>query len=253
MDFLTASIKEKLWHSMREDFLLYAPQLNDSNVLMCCACGRILPQQAFSLEHIIPQQALAHDPEEVKANPAMPLNARAGNTLLCSEPLKIKDRVVYRNGCNGWKGRHYDPQIRALLTGRPVGNPLKAPPSQMSVAALCLGFLAMFAEFGYQIALTPAGVLIRRQFFSPMRFRGDMPLTNQILLTGAPLTYEESHLEHWTKPFSFAIERSTCTVVIRNFVVPVPISRDPRVPPAKHIRIVPQRFKMRPNFETMFN
>ena len=117
MDILAASIKENLWHKMRSDLASYIPQLTENNLLMCCTCGRFLPYEDFSLEHIIPRQALADDPKEIKTNPKTTANARSGNILLCNKLLSIKGRRVYDNGCNSWKGRFYDGLIREILNG----------------------------------------------------------------------------------------------------------------------------------------
>ena len=61
-DLYTASIKEKLWHEMRDDLARFVPEVSQNKLLMCCACGRFLTQDFFDLEHLIPQQALKRDP-----------------------------------------------------------------------------------------------------------------------------------------------------------------------------------------------
>ncbi len=91
------SIKERLWHKMRGDLAGYVPDIAGSQLLMCCACGRFLPQECFNLEHLVPQQALKADPKNVRGNPATPANIRAGNLLLCKEPLRHKGLKVYNN------------------------------------------------------------------------------------------------------------------------------------------------------------
>jgi hypothetical protein len=40
---------------------------------------------------------------------------------------------------------------------------------------------------------------------------------------------------------------------MRNFAILVPVSNDPRQHFATHLKIVPPRFKLRPNFETFFD
>ena len=90
MDLLAASIKENLWHKLRQDLQSYIPEISQTDRLMCCVCGRFLPYDDFSLEHIIPQQALADDPREIKANPETTVNARSGVILLCRKRLLIK-------------------------------------------------------------------------------------------------------------------------------------------------------------------
>jgi hypothetical protein len=172
MDLLTASIKEELWHKMRQDLAGYAPEVSDSNQLMCCACGRFLPPEHYSLEHIIPRQALADDPQPVKDK--VTANERSGNLLLCTKPLRIKEKTVYENGCNSWKGRFFDRPLRELLNGRAIAFPRTRFTMQYSIAMTCVAYLAMVFEFGYQVALTPSGLLMRRQFFVPHKFLRDM-------------------------------------------------------------------------------
>lgn len=71
-DVLTASIKDKLWHKMRQDLASFVPEIASNKLLMCCACGRFLPREWFDLEHLIPQQALKQDPDVVRTNPTTP-------------------------------------------------------------------------------------------------------------------------------------------------------------------------------------
>jgi hypothetical protein len=66
------SIKELLWHKMRSDLANYVPDVAGNQLLMCCACGRFLPQESFDLEHLVPQRALKADPKNVRSNPATP-------------------------------------------------------------------------------------------------------------------------------------------------------------------------------------
>jgi hypothetical protein len=115
-EVMTASIRDQLWHRMRQDLMKFVPAISGNQLLMCCACGRFLPQECFDLDHLIPQQALKQDPKAVRANPATPANTRAGNLLLCKKPLKIKGSVVHGNGCNSWKGKFYDKAISQLIS-----------------------------------------------------------------------------------------------------------------------------------------
>jgi hypothetical protein len=79
-----------------------------------------------------------------------------------------------------------------------------------------------------------------------------LPLRSQMLLGGALMTSPDAPI--WAEPFSFGFERpGVCTVAARNFGVLVPISRDPRDPIATHLRIVPARYKLRPDFRTVFD
>lgn len=246
-DLFAVSMREKLWHKMRQNLANYAPEIGQNQLLMCCACGRFLTQEFFDLEHLIPQQSLKLDPSAVQENPNTPKNVRSGNLLLCRKPLLIKGRKVSNNGCNSWKGRYYDKAITDLVSEKTT-----QVTTLHNSAALCLGYLAMVAEFGYAVALMPSGVLMRRQFFSPGKFLRELPLRHQIVLAGAlPVSSPENPM--WGKPFSFTFKDGACFVGARNFAVIVPSTRDPREPFAKHLRIVPTRYKLRPNYETFFD
>jgi hypothetical protein len=73
-----------------------------------------------------------------------------------------------------------------------------------------------------------------------------------MLLGGGMVTSPDASV--WAKPFSFGFQRpGVCTVAARNFGIMVPISRDPREPFATHLKIVPTRYKLRPNFSTVFD
>ena len=80
IDIDSPSLKEILWHKMREDLSRYIPRILDTEKLMCPACCRFLPFADFDIEHIIPEQSLADDPPEVRA--AIPKIERGGVTLL---------------------------------------------------------------------------------------------------------------------------------------------------------------------------
>ena len=217
MNLLSTSIKEKLWHKLREDLQLYIPQVRDNNLLMCCACGCFLPYQDFTLEHIIPQQALADDPAEIKSDPKLPANSRSGIILLCNKRLILKDgRKIYENGCNSWKGRFYDRCIREFLNGNILNNPYRKPSDMHIIAMLCSGYLAMILEFGYQVVLTANGLLMREQFFLPSKFHRNLPLRSQIILAAPPPEYDKSHSKIWPHPFSFTIERNSCFMGFRS-------------------------------------
>jgi hypothetical protein len=245
---MTASIRDKLWHKMRQDLAHFVPEITGNQLLMCCACGRFLPQECFDLDHLIPQQALKQDPDVVRINPATPANVRAGNLLLCKTPLKIKGNIVYGNGCNSWKGRVYDKPVRDLISTKAFGP--NCTPVHM-IAALGLAYLAMVAEFGYVVALMRSGLLMREQFFRPYKFLAAVPVQSQMLFGGGVVTSPDAPM--WAKPFAFGFDRpGFCTFTARNFGIMVPISRDPREPIATHLRIVPAQYKLRPNFRTVF-
>ncbi len=251
-DLLLAPIREKLWHKMRQVFASYIPDIAQNQLLMCCACGRFLPQESFDLEHLIPQQSLRQDPDVVRHNPVTPANVRAGNLLLCKKPLTLKSgRKVYNSGCNSWKGRFYDKPISELVSQRAL-QPASCT-SLHIIAALSLAYLAMVAEFGYIIVLMRSGLLMRQQFFSPYKYHHELPPKSQMLLGGSlPVSSPEARM--WAKPFAFSFERTGfCTVGARNFVVLVPVTRDPREPIAKHLPFAPSKYKVRPDFTTFFN
>jgi hypothetical protein len=250
-EVMTASIRDQLWHRMRQDLMKFVPEVSGNQLLMCCACGRFLPQEYFDLDHLIPQQALKHDPNAVRTNPATSANTRAGNLLLCKKPLKVKGDVVYGNGCNSWKGRFYDKAISQLIST--TAFQAKNCTDVHIIAALSLAYLAMVAEFGYVVALMRSGLLMREQFFRPAKLHPALPLRSQMLLGGSmPVTSPDAPM--WARPFSFGFERpGACTVAARNFGVLVPISRDPREPIAMHLRIAPAGYKLRPDFRTVFD
>jgi hypothetical protein len=83
-------LKEILWHKMRDDLKHYIPQIANTDLLMCPTCCRFLPFEHFNVEHVIPQQALADDPAEVRA--AIPRSERSVTILLCMKELLIKGR-----------------------------------------------------------------------------------------------------------------------------------------------------------------
>ena len=246
---LLASNREKLWHQMRLDLASYVPQIAQNQLLMCCACGRFLPQENFDLEHIVPQQALKLDPIEVQNDPTTPKNVRAGILLLCKKPLRVKGMTLYRNGCNSWKGRFYDKPIAELISGKALQS---GTTTLHLVAALIVGYLAMVAEFGYSVVLMRTGRIMREQFFMPGKFHPEVPLRSQLVLGGQMPT--EIGAKIWGDPFSFGLDGpDSCVVATRNFVVHVPISRDPRQRVSTRL-IVPERYRpMRPDFRTFFD
>jgi hypothetical protein len=247
---MAPSIKEPLWHKMREDLARFVPETAENELLMCCACGRFLPKEYFDLEHLVPQQALRADPVELRTNPATPNNVRSDNLLLCKKPLLYKNSPIYNNGCNSWKGPFYDKPISDIFSGRTI-----APGSQISnahiIGGLMLGYLAMVAECGYIVTLMQSGLLLREQFFNPYKFRPSLGTRYKVLLVGAPFT--EMNEGVWSKPFSFSFERGACLVTARNYGITVPVSQDPFAPIAQHLKIVPSRFKLRPDLRTAFS
>ena len=253
MELAAASIQQKLWHEMRTDLARYSPEVAANDRLMCCCCFRPLKQDDFDLEHIIPESALADDPPEVKT--LFTVNERSKNVLLCKKPLTVKGRSFHSKGCNNWKGKFFDPCLRRIMNGTALSeNVHRRFDSQHSVAIMVLAYLALVHRFGYQVALTPGGVLMRRQFFSPINIRAELSgWPWGIVLSGTPMRYDPKHLDIWTNPFSFTPETNRCMITIRHIATFVPLSRDPRTPIAHQLKYTPERFNMKPNFRTAFD
>ena len=75
-----------------------------------------------------------------------------------------------------------------------------------------------------------------------------------MMWVGRSLDYSADDLDFWAKPFRFTIENDGgCVVAIKNLVMLLPLSRDPRLPIAKHLVIKPSQFTMRPDFTTKFD
>lgn len=252
MEIGDPSTKDTLWHTMRADFERLYPETRTNDLLMCCVCGRLLPFEDFTIEHIIPRQMLQDDPQQVKDNPKTTKSIRGGLTLLCNAPLRVKDGQPRRLGCNGWKGRFYDPALREILNGTVINHPFKKVTTLHQIALLCGAYLAMVRRYGYQIALTPSGVLMRHQFFRPGTFVKDMPHRSQLILAGQAPEYADEHLDFWEEPFTFAIEPGSCLVRFRSIVMYVPMSRDPTTPISTHLRFVPSKYRLRPDFGVAF-
>lgn len=249
-DIRTASIRDKLWHKMRRDLTVFVPEIASNQLLMCCTCGRFLPQESFDLDHLIPQQALKGDPNVVRVDPTTPANIRSRNLLLCKKPLKIRGSKFFGNGCNSWKGRHFDKLINELVSAKSA-NATRYTESHI-IAAINLCYLAMVEKFGYIVTLMRSGLTLREQFFRPHKFFSELPLQSQMILSGETITAPDAPV--WAKPFSFGFARpGFCTVGARNFALMLPISHDPRESFAKHLQIVPTKYKLRPNFSTVFD
>lgn len=243
------ALKEILWHRMRDDLKSLVPWFAHNDLLFCPACCRPLPFDEFSLEHIVPRQALACDPPDVRA--AIPQNERSGMTLLCRKPLVIKGKKVPGNGCNGWKGKFYDPFLRDLIRADFLTSQIN---SRHQVALFSAGYLGLFRQFGYQIALLPAGRLMRNQFFHPNSFLHDVPITSQMILTGAGLSnYDEATRAYWSEPFKITVEKSSAFIALRNMAFKLPLSRDPTLPLARTLPYAPSKYAFRPDLTTVFD
>ena len=248
---------------MRSDLISYVPEAEASRLLMCPACGRFLPAHDFSLEHIIPQQAVAEDPAIVREE--ISRNTRSGLTLLCRRPLSIKGS---KGGCNSWKGTHFDNALRQVVSGSLTRKQDDRGRDRHCIAVMSAAYLAMFAKFGYKIVLMDSGVLLRQQFFLPDHCHTLMPDESRVLFSDQPPAYSAG-ADFWRTPFRFDFEKNWnphgpwvpdttawpgyTRAEVRNTTAFVPTSLDPRLPLAQTALIVPSKYKMRPNFETAFN
>lgn len=250
-DINLTSLKERLWQKMQGDLAQFMPDVVDRDRLMCCACGRFLPPGDFDVDHMIPRRALRCDPDEVRNNPETPTNTRAGTILLCKKPLHYRNSRLHNNGCNSWKGKHFDGPMSDILTGRVAKNPNKHVRTSHIIGGISLAYLAMVAEFGYIVALMQSGRVLREQFFNPSRMHRALGTKYQIILTGEPQRDIRDPI--WAKPFNFEFQDlNSCIVTVRNYVVYLPISHNPTMPIARHLPYVPQRYAFRPNFDTSF-
>ena len=242
-----ASKSDLLWHEMREDLRTVTGAPVEADRLRCCVCGRLLPRADFSLEHVVPRQALADDPAFVRAS--VSASKRSGHLLLCRKPVRFGNRT-WAGGCNGWKGRFYDASLRGLMN-RSVLDGRRTPTERVTLAGFAVGYLAMVVLFGYRVAFTPEGILARRQFFSPDRFLRDVPLMCQVVLAGSAPDPGPETLPFWSNPFSCDVQEGRCFVVVRNFSVIMPVGRDPRLPVPRHLVFVPGRYALRPDFTSV--
>lgn len=243
------SLKEILWHGMRDDLKALVPWFANNELLLCPACCRPLSFNEFSLEHIVPRQALACDPSDVRA--AVPQNERSGMTLLCRKPLVIKGKGVPGHGCNSWKGKFYDPFLRDLIRADFRTARIN---SRHQVALFSAGYLGLFRQFGYQIALLPTGRLMRNQFFHPNSFLPDVPITCQMALTGQALaTFDESTRAYWSDPFKITVNKDSAFVALRNMAFKLPLSRNPMLPLARALPYAPSKYAFRPDLTTAFD
>lgn len=225
-----------------------APWFADCDLLLCPTCLRRIPFEEFSLEHIIPQQALGGDHKT--AQEAVTRNQRSCLTLQCSKRLVIKDKLIAEKGCNGWKGKHFDRFIRQILQGRMDRMDVT---TRHNVALLAFGYLALFRQYGYRISLSRSGVLMRHQFFNAGVFWKDLPEKCQMLLGGPPLSeFNDNIKSYWHDPFKITIHDAFALVSVRSVVFWLPLSEDPMAPLATLLRYGPPRLRFRPDFTSMF-
>ncbi|TBZ06256.1 hypothetical protein [Rhizobium leguminosarum] len=242
-------IKLKLWTAMREDLVRHIPELEETDILLCPICCRALKFEKFSLEHILPQQAVKHDPAVVRE--AIIKNERSGLGLLCSETLVVGGKP-YANGCNSWKGRNFDGCLTDLL--KPGLFPRRFSDAHI-ISFLVVGYLGLFRQFGYRVALTPGGLAVRNQFFNPRAFTKHLPITSQMVLRGEPHTeYKAETQAYWSDPVKIYVDgaRGKATIVIRNYSVILSLSHDPTIPLATTLAYAPQKHVFRPDLRLAY-
>lgn len=94
---------------------------------------------------------------------------------------------------------------------------------------------------------------MRKQFFQPNSFVKEIPIGYHMVLTGETMNeYSEDCRIYWSEPFKVSIERDGAYVMMRNFSIPLPLSRDPTVPLARALPYAPARYKFRPDLTTVF-
>lgn len=239
--------KQKIWTQLRKDLMQYVPAFRLSDTLLCPLCCRSLRYEQFSVEHILPQQAVKLDHDDVRR--AIPKNERSGLTLLCNETLIINGKL-YPKGCNSWKGRHYDSKIKDIL--HRSFQSFKFTNTHI-ISLLMVGYLGLFKQYGYQVALIESGVIIRNQFFNPRRFTKHIPLNSQMVLAADILPqYGPDTHDFWSDPVKVSVDATTATIAIRNCSVILPLSRDPTVPLAKTLIYAPRKYVLRPDLRLAF-
>lgn len=246
-DVLLPDLKLKLWTMLRNDLMQYVPAFRETDTLLCPICCRSLRYQQFSIEHILLQQAVERDPADART--AITKNERSGVTLLCSEKLIVNGRP-YANGCNGWKGRNFDNKISNLLHR---GLPSIQFTDTHIIALLVVGYLGLFKQYGYRVALIQSGLLVRNQFFNPHRFTKHLPVTSQMVLCGDPHTqYGPDTHGFWSDPVKVFVDATKATIVIRNYSIVLPLSHDPTIPLARTLAYAPSKHVFRPDLRFAF-
>ena len=121
-----------------------------------------------------------------------------------------------------------------------------APPPPLPLAAL-------FSKYGYRVAPSASGLLMRRQYFSPFSILKAIPYYCQVVLGGQPLTeFTEENETYWSDPFKITIENGYANMVLRSVSFSLPLSEDPTVPLARILQYAPPKYRWRPNLETAF-
>jgi hypothetical protein len=143
---LEAKIFYRMWSELAQ-----LGRLPSVGHVFCPLCLKPAAQTDLTLEHIIPQRALRHDPRHLRE--AHQISHRSGLTLLCQE-------------CNGLKGRCYDPMIEKMFKA-PRFAPRPDEQKRELKARRTLAYLAAFRELGYSYILTSKLDPIRRDFIYP--------------------------------------------------------------------------------------
>jgi 5-methylcytosine-specific restriction endonuclease McrA len=91
--------ESKIFFSMWSE-LVRLGRLPGERHVLCPLCLKAVTQSDLTLEHIIPQRAVKHDPKKLRDR--HPVSNRSGLTLLCRD-------------CNGLKGRFFDPMIEKMF------------------------------------------------------------------------------------------------------------------------------------------
>ena len=244
-------IRRRLWAEMRSDLISLVPSLKGDERLICPLCGRLLPFQDFSLEHILPKQALKCDPAEIRKRYTQ--NERAGLTLTCKKQLIIRGNKISENGCNGWKGSHYDKAISDTM--KYSTNKLRS--SRHLISSCVVSYLGLFKLYGYSVVLILSGAIMRRQFLFVNKFCSEFPIRSQMLLAGGvPEKAGSVPDSYWSRPFWVTLRddgQPFCNAGYRSVSVMLPLSRDPRIPISHAVPYVPSRYIFRPNFQTFID
>lgn len=228
---------------MRGDLVKHLPWFMDNDKLLCPICHRTLGYDDFSIEHIIPKQTVQSDPHEVKLATAR--DARSKLTLLCRAPLKINGKMVSKNGCNGFKGSHYDKNISFMLK---INLDTARVTQRHQFSMFALGLVALIGRCGYRFALSADAIPLRFQFFSPNKRVDEVHFLNEIMLVGEPWTsFTDVDPKYWSDPFDFVSETASGTsrtlIITRNVMTILPIGSFSISEPS--LLILPERWTRR--------
>lgn len=238
-------IRWELFTKLNAELTTFRPDIAAEQKILCPVCGRALPFDAFSLEHILPQRLLKKDPLNAQT---ISKNKRAGLTLLCKKNLIMTNSKTLNGGCNQWKGKMYDQKLEAFFEGSKTL-------SGIHEAFFATAYLALFSAYGYRVAFTEAGNVSRFQFLNPQkRLLRRLPFMSNTILG---FDYEDwKKWDKWDEPFSFGEEELSeglmCVVTIRGKATALPLSH-PLSLAFNSPLIIPSRKKiLRPVFNAYF-